>query len=160
NSSTTSATATVTLANVGKAPLILSSSRLPCFVDPATFPNGSCETAPTNLTIGNALQGNQTCTTGLTLSPNSSCDVTVTATGDGNAYLVFADNSYSTTPDPQHVGQVSGFLHSVSISSTFTPPSATIGPEALVFTAVNATQQVTVSNSGSVALTVSGISLP
>ncbi len=95
----------------------------------------------------------QTCAA--TLAPNSSCTVTIsftqTAVGTANATLITTDNASPTTQTVALTGTVAGVA------------SATLAPGALAFSTVagtsSAAQTLTLTNTGSAALTISSISL-
>jgi sugar lactone lactonase YvrE len=158
NNTTSPPPAVVTLQNSGNAPLLMSTG--PSLTDSKDF----------------SISGS-TCPVGFPgLKPQGTCIVSVTVPGgavskSASTNLVFHDNAYLSnanlssgpTPDPVNAGQLSGYLQSVAISSTYTPPappSANFSPLTLTFTAVNVAQSISVTNSGSSVLNVSGVTVP
>jgi sugar lactone lactonase YvrE len=150
NSTGSSKTATVTLMNTGAAPLIMTASPALVGANKAAFTMSS------------------TCLPGLPgLAASTSCQVTVTPTGAANASanVMFLDNASqsnaTTTPDPNYVGQWAGYSHtSEPIVFNYVNATANFDPLSLVFTAENVPQAIRVTNSSSVNLVVSGVTVP
>jgi len=133
-----SASQAVTLKNTGKAPLSLSGTGLGISI------SGT-----------NASSFSQTNTCGTSVAAGASCAVTVvfkpTATGSLTAELSFADNAFGS---PQ--------LVALSGTGTTPAPAATLSAQSLSFgsTAVgssNTAPAITLTNSGTAALTISSI---
>src|SRR5262249_32248525 len=130
NVGTTSAAQTVTLTNSGTAALTISSIAL------------SGDFAQTN-NCGSTLAVNGTCTINVTFTP------TATATRSGT--LSVTDNA-------------AGSPHTASLSGTGIAPAASLAPSGLTFASQNvgttsAAQTMTLTNSGTAALTISSIAV-
>ncbi|HEV2348783.1 MAG TPA: choice-of-anchor D domain-containing protein [Terriglobia bacterium] len=134
---TTSAAQTITMTNTGTANL--------------AFAAGAVTLSGTN--AADFAISTDTCS-GATVAPTATCTVDVTFTPSVNgaeaASLNFTDNA---AVSPQ----------AVSLTGTGVLPTATASPSTLTFTAqlvgtTSAIQTITLSNSGSVALTITGIS--
>lgn len=110
-----------------------------------------------SVTGANAADFSQTNTCGATLAVNANCSVSVTfkpaAAGDRTASLSFSDNAAGS---PQTVP--------LSGTGVVPQPAVTLSPASLTFAAMavghtSAPQTVTVTNSGTATLNVSGVSL-
>ncbi|MGD0801205.1 MAG: choice-of-anchor D domain-containing protein [Terracidiphilus sp.] len=108
-----------------------------------------------SITGANASSFSQTNTCGSTLAVSASCAVTVTftpaAAGALTAAISFVDNAANS---PQ----------TAALSGTGSTPAISISPTSLAFPTTNvgassATKSVTVTNSGSVTLTISGVTI-
>ncbi|MGA3326140.1 MAG: SBBP repeat-containing protein [Terriglobia bacterium] len=136
NVGTTSAAQTATVTNTGTANLTLST---------VTVGGTNASDFATSA---------DTCT-GATVTPNGTCTVSVTftpsATGDRSASLILTDNA-------------SGSPQSLSLTGTggTAPPVAGVSPSSLTFSyegvgTTSASQSITLSNTGSAALTITSI---
>jgi len=135
-SGSTSTAQTVTLKNTGTAALAISGVSI-IGTNPADF-------AQTN-TCGSSLAANASCSISVTFTPASATTFAAT--------LSVADNA---TGSPQTVA-LSG------TGTTASAPAASLSPTSLTFSAVSGStstvQMVTLKNTGSAALTISGISI-
>jgi len=137
NVGSTSAAQPVTLKNTGTAPLTISS---------------------VSFTGANAAAFSQTNTCGTSLAASASCTISVTfqptATGAASASLSIADNASNTVT-----------VQTVALSGTGVGvPVVSVSPTILSFASANvgstsAAQPVTLKNTGTAALTISGVSL-
>ncbi|MDR3676337.1 MAG: choice-of-anchor D domain-containing protein, partial [Acidobacteriota bacterium] len=134
--STTSAAQTVTITNSGTANLTISAAAV----------------GGTN--AGDFAKSADTCT-GATVTPNSTCTVSVTftpsAAGSRSASLGFADNA-------------SGSPHTVALSGTGIAPAVSLSSSSVTFanqliSTTSAAQTVTVTNSGTANLTISTVTI-
>jgi hypothetical protein len=137
---TTSAAQTITLSNSGGAALGVSGV--------AISGTNSGDFAQTN-TCGTSVAAGANCTISVTFKPS--------ATGSASATLTVTDNSGGTSGSTQTAG-ISGTGGSPS------GPAASLSPTSLTFASQNAgttsaAQSITLSNTGSAALTITGITV-
>ena len=143
------------------SPTLTFTAQVPGATSPAqsvTLTNtGTTNLVISTVTIGGTNAGafaksSDTCT-GATLAPSHACAVAVTFTpaapGNNSAHLTFADNASNS---PQ----------SVTLNGTGSGPTVTLSPSSLAFSGQltgtsSASQTVTLTNTGTSALTVSGI---
>jgi hypothetical protein len=135
---TTSAAGAVTVTNNGTAPL--SFTGIAAVGDFSVAANGTTCTTNTNAPLAGS------CSISLTFTP--------TATGTRSGTLTITDNNNG----------VAGSTQTVSLSGTGTGSSATLSGTSLTFApqlvnSTSASQSVTLTNSGNVALTISSISV-
>jgi sugar lactone lactonase YvrE len=151
NATGSNPTATIVLTNVGAAPLVMSTA--PSLTDAKDF-NISGSTCPLHLPG---------------LAPSTSCKVTVVATGTvaATTNLAFDDNAFQNEnaskagPDAANMGQWSGYLqYSDPITSKYFSATGNFDPLSLLFTAENVPQSIQVTNTSSVPLTVSSVTIP
>jgi Abnormal spindle-like microcephaly-assoc'd, ASPM-SPD-2-Hydin/Galactose oxidase, central domain/NHL repeat len=134
---TTSAAQTVTLTNTGNAALTISSI--------STAGADTADFAETN-TCPASLAANANCTISVTFKP--------AATGTRTANVSVADNA---TGSPQSVPLTGTGASSAGPAVTLAPPNLTFASQNLGTS--SAPQSVTLTNSGSAALTITGISI-